>query len=419
MDGSRNPARARRLRLAFLLGGLVALVALLLSPAVRQSAASPGTVCAPGPSPSGTGDWGPFGNATWTGNGLLTTSASAPGQPYGVSCGGASVYGDGLPTTDPHRITALSFDFNPNLSGASGTSPRLVVCFSDGAQCDSNGSLAPTTWIANTWTHVDGFTPATGQNAAWSNAGGSCPTLYNTTWSAIVACHPGASITRIAVVNDSGSQYPAGEQVLLNNLTVNNVVAHAAPPVFGVMATVAPATGQVLFKRPGDKRYRALRTVARLPYGTVVDASNGNLQIIAAKSRRGTGTESGNFYGASFVLTQGKDGYVQAALAGAPAGCRPTEAGHLAGKPFNLWGHVHGHYRTRGHYGSASVQGTIWLTEELCDGTYFHVVRGTLRIRDFTRHRTVTITAGQSYLAPSALPAKPRKVDGDGDHDGD
>ena len=40
------------------------------------------------------------------------------------------------------------------------------------------------------------------------------------------ACHPNTTITSIFVVNDSGWLYPAtGEQVILDNVTVNNLVA--------------------------------------------------------------------------------------------------------------------------------------------------------------------------------------------------
>ena len=393
---------------------VIAGIVLLLSAGSGRAAAA-STPCAPTPNPSSLGYWSPFGDASWTGNGLQTSSQGAPGQPYGVTCGGAAVYGTSLPTTNPNQITALSFDFNANQTGPSGTSPRLVVCFSDGSNCSSNGSLAPSVWVANTWTHVDGFSPPTGLNATWSNTGGKCGTTYDTTWKAIVACHPGASIVLIAVVNDSGSHYTSGEQVLLNNLRVNNVVAHAVPPVFGKSATVAPTVGQVLVKRPGARRFHEVRTVTSLPYGTVVDATGGTLQVIGAE--RGRPNESGVFYDGSFRLTQGADGYVSARLLGGPTGCR-SESAHVS-RSFSLWGHVKGHYRTRGHYGSASVQGTIWLTENLCDGTYFHVDRGVLRIQDFTRHKTIILRAGHSYLAPSSLPKKTRTKDSDGDFDGD
>ena len=393
----------------------------LLAAAAAVSAAGSTPICAPSPSPSSSSYWTPFGDAVWTANGLVTTSRADPTQPYGVTCGGASVTGGSLPTTNPKQITALSFDFNPDRSGPSGISPRLVVCFSDGPSCNSNGNLAPTQWTANTWTHVDGFAPSNGVDNVWGNQGGSCGTTYNTTWSAIIACHPGATITEIAVVNDSGSVYTAGEQVVLNNLTVNNVVAHAAPPVLGQLATVVPVMGQVMVKPHGARRFHAVKTITRIPYGAIVNASKGHLQIIAA---RGRGTESGVFYDGSFSLTQTKTGVVQAALTGRPACADASEASEAsdaseapeahdaATKTFRLWGHVSGRFRTRGHYGSASVQGTIWLTEERCDGTFFHVVKGTLRIRDFTLHKTIILRAGHSYLAPSQPPDTY-------DHDGD
>ena len=404
---------------ASVLAVLIAVIVLLLSGSGRAAAAS--TPCTPTPNPSGTGYWTPFGLASWTSDGLQTSSQSAPSQPYAVTCGGASVYGPALPTTNPAQIHALSFDFNANMSGPSGTSPRLIMCFSDGAQeCSSNGSLAPTTWTANTWTHVDGFSPPTGLNAAWSNNGGVCGATFNTTWAAIVACHPGASITLVALVNDSGHQYPGGEQVLLNNMTVNNVVAHASAPVFTKTASVAPSNGVVLYKLPGSLSYKQLKTIKLLPYGTTILAPSGILQVIAARGRTGTSTESGDFYDGSFKLSQGNDGFVTAALTQRATGCRSeSKASAHISRSFSLWGHVRGHYRTRGHYGSASVGGTIWLTEELCDGTYFHVVQGVLKIRDFTRHRTVIIRSGHSYLAPSSLPKKRRTKDSDGDFDGD
>jgi hypothetical protein len=62
------------------------------------------------------------------------------------------------------------------------------------------------------------------------------------------------------------------------------------------------------------------------------------------------------------------------------------------------------------------VLGTVWLTEERCNGTFFHVFQGKLFIRDFTRHKSIVLTAGHSYLAPNALP---KRGDSDGDNDGD
>lgn len=169
----------------------------------------------PASNPPGGALWKAFGDGAWAPHagknsqfGFVTTSDSTG------TFGGLDM--KRLPTTDPAAITALSFDFSANMSGASGGSPRLVVEFSDGG----NGELRPLTWTANTWATVDGMS---GNN--WDNEGGTCGFQYATTWSAIVACHAGATIADIFVVNDSGWLYSQGEQVTLDNVVVNDTVA--------------------------------------------------------------------------------------------------------------------------------------------------------------------------------------------------
>ena len=44
-------------------------------------------------------------------------------------------------------------------------------------------------------------------------------------------------------------------------------------------------------------------------------------------------------------------------------------------------------------------------------------MEGVLRIRDFTRHRTVILHAGHSYLAPRPVPKPTDTFDHDGDKD--
>jgi hypothetical protein len=398
--------------LGFGLAGLIA-AGLLVTGAATGTAAGTPIVCAPTPSPSGTGYWTPFGDAHWTATGLQTSSRADSAQPFGVTCGGASVYGSALPTSDPNKVTALSFDFIASTTGPSGDSPRLVVCFSDGANCASNGSLAPVAWTAGQPTHVDGFAPAA-HGDVWSNEGGSCAANVANSFSAVAACHPGASVTQVAVVNDGGSQYPAGEQVVLNNMMFNNVIAHDTPPVLGQQAEIAPLSGSVLVRPPGSKRFHRVKTIQPLRYGAVVHATRGHLQVIAATP--GNGFQSGQFFAGGFNLSQNRSGYVQAQLTGRPTGCSPEPgANTAAGKPktFKLWGHVKGHYRTRGNYGSASVRGTVWLTENRCSGTFFFVRKGTLRIRDFVRHKTIILHAGHSYLARRPVHADTFDHDGD------
>ena len=70
-----------------------------------------------------------------------------------------------------------------------------------------------------------------------------------------------------------------------------------------------------------------------------------------------------------------------------------------------LWGSGKGTFRTEGSFGSATVRGTIWLTEDRCDGTFFEVTRGVVGVRDFPRKKTVSVRAGEDYLAEK--PAQP------------
>jgi hypothetical protein len=187
--------------------------------------------------------WTTDGNATWVKGagddgganyGLVTVSAG--NGTYDCSFEGNDCYGQALlsgrslPTTDPTKINALSYDFNPAQGGASGGSPRMVICFSDTADpttCDSNAELGPVQWTRpDAWTHVNGFAASDGVNNVWFNAGGSCPNGEKPSWKAIVACHPGVKIVQVRVVNDSGWEFPNGDETItLDNLRVNGVIA--------------------------------------------------------------------------------------------------------------------------------------------------------------------------------------------------
>jgi ferric-dicitrate binding protein FerR (iron transport regulator) len=74
-----------------------------------------------------------------------------------------------------------------------------------------------------------------------------------------------------------------------------------------------------------------------------------------------------------------------------------------------LWGNGKGKFRTSGKYSSATVRGTIWLVEDRCDGTLTTVKRGTVRVFDRRRKKTVTVKAPHSYLARAQRAASKRK----------
>src|SRR5436305_1965579 len=100
--GSGQRRATRRTLMRRILGVLIITAAAVAAASTLAGSASGSTaVCAPVPNPSGTGYWTTFGTAAWGPNGLVTTSQADPRQAYGVTCGGASVYGPALRTTGP------------------------------------------------------------------------------------------------------------------------------------------------------------------------------------------------------------------------------------------------------------------------------------------------------------------------------
>jgi len=45
------------------------------------------------------------------------------------------------------------------------------------------------------------------------------------------------------------------------------------------------------------------------------------------------------------------------------------------------------------------VRGTIWLTEDRCNGTLVRVRRGSVSVRDLVKRKTVIVKRGKSYFA--------------------
>ena len=64
-----------------------------------------------------------------------------------------------------------------------------------------------------------------------------------------------------------------------------------------------------------------------------------------------------------------------------------------------LRANARGRFRTRRRHSAATVRGTVWVTTDRCDGTLTQVKRGKVTVRDLRRKRTITLTAGKSYLA--------------------
>jgi hypothetical protein len=173
------------------------------------------------------------------------------------------------------------------------------------------------------------------------------------------------------------------------------------PPIGGQSVDVKTVSGTVLVNG------QPLATGQQIPVNAIVDATSG---VVTMTSASPTGSlQTANFSSGIFKVSQtGTKGATQLALAGGDfTVCKAKSARRLTTKPKpvkktvvrSLWGNGTGTFVTRGRYASATVRGTIWLTQDRCDGTRIVVQRGVVAVLDQRLHKTVLVKAGQTYLA--------------------
>ncbi len=207
------------------------------------------------------------------------------------------------------------------------------------------------------------------------------------------------------------------------------------PPVLGVSADVTPVSGVVYIKLPHGKSaydlgvnaalskgrgFVPLTEARQLPSGTQIDARGGTLDLVAAPPTRHGKQQMVKLSGALVGFSQSKTGLTKGlttlsllenAFPGAPSYAICPKA-HAAGSahaakasPSNRVVqslHLqdnHGQFRTRGRYSSATVRGTIWRMGDRCDGTLTAVQRGSVSVFVFATRKTITLHAGQGFLA--------------------
>ena len=298
--------------------------------------------------------------------------------------------------------TPPSFDFNVATGGASGGSVRLLLRFSDGG----GGELRPVTLQSGQWTHVSGAA------VDWDTSGGSCAGQVNVDYAQVLACHPGATLTGMELVNDSGWLHPGGFQILVDNVTyAGQTVSTPAPPVLGESVNVTQVSGQVVVRRGTGRNLARIKGTANFPVGSVVDTRRGHAQLLSSRGRRGT--QKGRLTGGLFRVKQkpGAHGLTDFVLRGSigcasPSGKRASASSGVRARAAatrrRLWVRGHGSFRTRGRYSAGSVRGTKWLTEDRCDGTLTFVQRGVVEVHDFVLDKTVFVTAGHAYFASNS-----------------
>ncbi len=196
-------------------------------------------------------------------------------------------------------------------------------------------------------------------------------------------------------------------------VTITPLIVSVPPPVLAHTGNVAPVSGTVLVKLPGTSKFVPLSSLQQVPFGSVIEATNGTVSVTTALP--GGKTQTGEFFSGEFILRQRANGVVVAELTGGNFSVCPTkrERSHIARAGTvraqtaasgshvvrKLWANAHGKFSTKGNYAAGAVQGTEWLTEDLCNGTLIKVTRDKVAVTNLVTHHHVEVTTGHHYLA--------------------
>ena len=171
--------------------------------------------------------------------------------------------------------------------------------------------------------------------------------------------------------------------------------------------------------------------VVELHPGDTVDVTDGVITVTTADgsvgsfsstqftaSRQVASRSAGEQLHAAFTLQQSSvtGGATLTLVGGDFSVCGSRRLAAADQKPVRqLWGSAKGSFETKGRYLAATVRGTVWLTQDRCDGTVATVVTDRVDVTDLSLNKTVSLTAGQSYLAlpprsasSAKRPAQPR-----------
>jgi hypothetical protein len=177
-------------------------------------------------------------------------------------------------------------------------------------------------------------------------------------------------------------------------------------PQPGVIVGVSKVSGTVLVKKKGTNQFVQLTGATEIPVGSEVDTTNGTIKLVSGLG--GGRTNSSNFYSGRFLIQQSRkrNAFMILVLTGGnfrSCGARSLssyDGNAKSRKPVRrLWGNGKGRFTSKGRYSSATVRGTKWLVQDQCNGTLTVVKRGVVQVRDFRRHKTINVRAGNSYLA--------------------
>jgi DNA-binding beta-propeller fold protein YncE len=235
------------------------------------------------------------------------------------------------------------------------------------------------------------------------------PRTFGYQWLKNGSIIPGATSTGYVptTTGSYGCQVTAVNQAGGTAQISKSVTEALPPPEVGKTANLTPVAGTVLVKLPGSSRFVHVSEARQIPVGSIVDTRGGRVALTAARSNSGA-TETVIFYGAEFSVAQraSKQHVAVLKLQDTGPACKANAATIARHHPRRhsspvLWGDGHGSYRTQGGSASATERGTIWETQDRCDGTWFRVKRGSITVTDTTHHKTIVLRAGRTYLARS------------------
>jgi hypothetical protein len=164
-------------------------------------------------------------------------------------------------------------------------------------------------------------------------------------------------------------------------------------------------SGTIKVKLPHGGGFIDLGDTAGLPVGTIVDATDGVIELtsaVASKAKFASASarklQHARFRDGIFTIRQGKRSALVTLVLSGPElkRCGAGASAAAKKKVRRLWGDGKGRFRTKGKYAAGTVRGTKWLTEDRCGSTRVKVARGRVAVRDLVRRKTRVVRAGRS-----------------------